>query len=262
MTDTARPGSQRSLNRRRGRAGDTATTSKAERAYRVIRSRIADGTYTPGYRLTLSRLANELGVSAVPIREAIRRLEAESLVEFERNVGATVAGINEQEYEWTMQTLGLVEGAATAMAMPFIDEATLDEARAINGRLRDVVRSFDPQQFTRLNAELHRLLYLDCPNEHLLDLVERGWSRLNLMRSSIFSFVPERAGESVDEHDRILQLIESGVAPDEVEHAVRAHRGATLQAFLERDTGAARLAARPRLDQPARSTDPLNRGTP
>ncbi|GAB3562318.1 GntR family transcriptional regulator [Spelaeicoccus albus] len=208
--------------------------SKAERAYQVIRSRIADGTYTPGYRLTLSRLASELGVSAVPIREAIRRLEAESLVEFERNVGATVAGINEQEYEWTMQTLGLVEGAATAMAMPFVDAAAIDEARAINEQMRGIVEAFDPQRFTRLNTELHRLLYRDCPNEHLLDLVERGWSRLSLMRSSIFSFVPERARESVDEHEHILQLISSGAAPDEVEHAVRAHRGATLQAFLER----------------------------
>lgn len=238
MTDTARTGfdSQSSRGQRQARPGNTATTSKAERAYQVIRSRIADGTYTPGYRLTLSRLAEELGVSAVPIREAIRRLEAESLVEFERNVGATVAGINEREYEWTMQTLGLVEGAATAMAMPFIDAAAIGEAREINARMRGVVDSFDPQRFTRLNTELHQLLYRDCPNEHLLDLVERGWSRLSLMRSSIFSFVPERAGESVDEHEQILELIESGADPFEVEHAVRAHRAATLKAFLERDT--------------------------
>lgn len=214
---------------------DTETTSKAERAYRVIRSRIADGTYTPGYRLTLSRLADELGVSAVPVREAIRRLEAESLVEFERNVGATVAGINEREYEWTMQTLGLVEGAATALAMPFIDAATIDKARALNAELRAATTTFDPQRFTTLNTALHRLLYEDCPNEHLLDLVERGWSRLSLMRSSIFSFVPERAGQSVEEHEKILALIEKGADPLEVEHAVRAHRHATLQAFLDRD---------------------------
>ena len=80
-----------------------------------------DGTYSPGYRLVLAKIAEDLGVSVVPVREAIRRLEAEGLVKFERNVGATVSGIDPTEYLYTMQTLSIVEGAATALSAPLID---------------------------------------------------------------------------------------------------------------------------------------------
>ena len=60
-----------------------------------------EGPTPPGYRLVLGSIAKDLGFSVVPVREAIRRLEAEGLVKFERNVGATVAGIDPTEYLYT-----------------------------------------------------------------------------------------------------------------------------------------------------------------
>ena len=83
--------------------------SKSQLAYRFIRERIDDGRYVPGYRLVLGQIARELDVSVVPVREAIRLLEAEGLVTFERNVGAQVALVKETEYLHTMETLALVE---------------------------------------------------------------------------------------------------------------------------------------------------------
>ena len=65
--------------------------SKHERAYLLIRSRILDGSYTPGSRLVIDALAGELGISPVPVREAIRRLEAEGKVVYRHNAGARVA---------------------------------------------------------------------------------------------------------------------------------------------------------------------------
>jgi DNA-binding GntR family transcriptional regulator len=56
--------------------------SKSERAYAAIKEKILGGDYTPGYRLVLAKLADDLGFSEVPVREAIRRLEAESFVTF------------------------------------------------------------------------------------------------------------------------------------------------------------------------------------
>ena len=77
-------------------AAGTGAGSKSEQAYTAVKGRIVDGTYSPGYRLVLAKIAEDLGVSVVPVREAIRRLEAEGLVKFERNVGATVSGIDPQ----------------------------------------------------------------------------------------------------------------------------------------------------------------------
>jgi DNA-binding GntR family transcriptional regulator len=91
---------------------------------------------------------------------------------------------------------------------------------------------FDPPRFTQLNLEFHSVLFEHCPNPHILDLVHRGWNRMKVLRDSTFSFIPGRARESVNEHEALLRLIESGSDDVEIELAARAHRTATLDAFL------------------------------
>ena len=209
-----------------------AAGSKSQQAYEAVKARIVEGTYSPGYRLVLGSIAKDLGVSVVPVREAIRRLEAEGLVTFERNVGATVAGIDPTEYLYTMQTLSIVEGAATALSAPLIDAVAIARARSVNEQMRECLNHFAPVRFTRLNQDFHSILFEHCPNPHILDLVHRGWNRLAALRSSTFRFVPGRAHESVNEHEALLQLIESGATADEIEKAARRHRSATLDAYL------------------------------
>lgn len=208
------------------------TLSKAQRSYRYISERINDGRYVPGFRLVLGQIAKELDVSVVPVREAIRLLEAEGLVTFERNVGAQVAMIKETEYLHTMQTLSIVEGAATALSAPFITQEHIARARAINERMIACLDDFDPHSFTALNLEFHSVLFEECPNPHILELVHRGWNRMNVLRDSSFSFVPGRARASVEEHEEILRLLETDAAPLEIELTARAHRTATLDAML------------------------------
>ncbi|MEW1983615.1 GntR family transcriptional regulator [Pseudarthrobacter oxydans] len=209
-----------------------AAGSKSEQAYRAVKARIVEGIYSPGYRLVLGSIAKDLGVSVVPVREAIRRLEAEGLVTFERNVGATVAGIDPTEYLYTMQTLSIVEGAATALSAPLVDSVAIARARAVNEDMRECLDHFDPVRFTQLNQDFHSILFEHCPNPHILDLVHRGWNRLASLRSSTFRFVPGRARNSVDEHEALLKLIESGADADDIEKAARLHRSATLDAYL------------------------------
>ncbi len=208
------------------------TISKSEQAYAYIHDRIVNHQYTPGYRLVLGTIADELDMSVVPVREAIRRLEAEGFVTFERNVGARVAVPDESEYVYTMQTLGLVEGSAIALAAPLLTADDLARARSLNDRLRRLIEHFDPHEFTRLNQLFHAALYESCPNPHILDLVHRGWRRLPSVRDSTFAYIPERAAGSVDEHDEILRLIESDAPALEIELAARTHRWRTMDQFV------------------------------
>jgi DNA-binding GntR family transcriptional regulator len=210
----------------------TAALSKSARAYDHIAARINDGRYSPGYRLVLGSLAQELEVSVVPVREAIRRLEAEGLVTFEHNVGAQVALVHEEEYVVTMQTLSIVEGAATALAAPFLTAGDIARARAINAEMIAMLDHFDPVRFTQLNLDFHAVLFERCPNAHIVDLVHRGWARLKLLRESTFSFVPGRAKGSVEEHEQILRLIEQHADPLELELTARRHRTTTMDAYL------------------------------
>jgi DNA-binding GntR family transcriptional regulator len=221
---------------------DHATTSKSQLAYDWLRERIVSHRFTPGYRLVLSQIASELSVSTVPIREAIRRLEAEGLVTYEKNIGAQVALVDKSEYVATMQTLAVIEGAATSFSAPLLTAGDVADARAVNQRMRESLEHFDPHRFTELNEEFHAILFAHCPNKQITDLVRSGWGRLRLLRDSTFSFVPGRAVESVAEHDHLVDLIENTADPIEIELAAREHRTATLEAFqqFQRDHDARR----------------------
>jgi DNA-binding GntR family transcriptional regulator len=210
----------------------TVTTSKSQRAYDAIRENILDGTYVPGYRLVLSTLASDLSCSVVPVREAIRRLEAEGLVRFERNVGATVASVDTKLYLNTMQTLAILEGSATALAAPHISDSSLENARQINEQMIGLLENFDAREFTRLNTQFHAALYESCPNTHLLDLVHRGWTRMGAIRVSTFATIPERSAASAQEHADLLTAIASGAPAQEIERLARDHRMHTLNAYL------------------------------
>jgi DNA-binding GntR family transcriptional regulator len=212
-------------------------TSKSHLAYMWIRDGITSGRFAPGYRLVLGAIAGELGISVVPVREAIRLLEAEGFVTFEKNVGARVALIDEAEYVNAMEALALVEAFATALAVPRLGADDLAAARAVNDEMRLCLDDFDPLRFTELNHRFHALLFDGCPNPEVLGLVRRGWNRLSRLRSSTFTFVPGRSHESVAEHEFILRLVESGADVLEIELAVRRHRVATLDAFRAHRAG-------------------------
>lgn len=205
--------------------------SKSETVYRELRARILSGRYGGGYRLVLGTLASEFGVSVVPVREAVRRLEAERLVRFTRNVGAEVAAVDVHDYADAMQVLALLEGCATATAAAHLTPEQLAEAAAVNDRMRVMAQgeSFDPREFSALNARFHEILCAPCPNETLLHLLERQQESVVVMRRNLFAFEPVRSLTSVGEHDGILDLLRSGAPREEIEMAARAHKLRTLE---------------------------------
>ncbi|GEL94641.1 GntR family transcriptional regulator [Cellulomonas composti] len=206
--------------------------SKSQQAYRWIKERIANQEFTPGYRLVLGTIAAELDMSVVPVREAVRQLEAEGLVTFERNVGARVAMVDDSQYRYAMQAISIVESAATALAARNLTADDLLRARTVNDVMTAGLSRFDPRSFSALNQEFHHILYSKCANPRLREIVDAEWARLGHMRDSIFAFVPGRAAESVREHEQILDLIASAAPLNEIEQAVRRHRTGTLAAYL------------------------------
>lgn len=216
----------------------TTGRSKSQLAREFIRERIANGSYVPGSRLVLDQIARELEVSPVPVREAIRLLEAEGLVTYDRNVGARVAVLEEDVYVDSMQTLALVEGFATALSAPHLTADDLTEAREVNAQLREAITSEDPHAFRTGNQAFHRVLARRCPNAHVFELVERGWTRVDTLRETTLGFVPGRARDAVVEHDTILKLLEAHADAGTIEAAARGHRLATLDAFRARGFGA------------------------
>ncbi|WP_291314910.1 GntR family transcriptional regulator [Corynebacterium sp. UBA2622] len=210
-----------------------AGTSKTERAYDWIRERIRTREYEPGHRLVLSSIAESLDVSVVPVREAIRILEAEGMVTYEHNVGARVSILNRREYAETMETVAVLEAAATALASPHATDGDLAEAERINEEMKELINDFDAVAFTALNQQFHSALFRHCPNRRLVNLVLREWEELDRHRVSTFRYVPERAATSVAEHSQLIALIRAKASPDYIETVARQHRMATLKVYLD-----------------------------
>ncbi|MGH2698483.1 MAG: GntR family transcriptional regulator [Actinomycetota bacterium] len=210
--------------------------NKAERTYAGLRRRILDGTYEPGHRLVLDALAREMGVSPVPVREALRRLEAEGWVVYTRNVGAQVAPIDDERWEQEMRVLAILEGNATALAAAHMGPGDLRSLRDINARLATAVDRLDMTEASRLNRAWHRVIYTRCPNAYLVQVIDETQERMDAIRRTVFARHPQRGHESVAEHAAILELLERSAPFEEVERAARAHKVRTIDAFRDDDS--------------------------
>jgi DNA-binding GntR family transcriptional regulator len=212
----------------------TTAVGKQERTYAILRERILDGTYGPGQRLVIDALARDLDVSPMPVREAIRRLEAEGWVTYQRHQGAQVAPLDEAGWMEALSTLAVLEGYATALAAPHLGAADLSRARACNEEMGDALGALDVMAVSNHNLAFHRALTARCPNGYLRRQLATTQERLNTMRSSIFMFVPTRGRVSVDEHEELVTMIERGVKPSKIERFARAHKLQTVEAVRVR----------------------------
>src|SRR5690625_779757 len=129
--------------------------SKAEQAYDILRERIMDGTYGPGYRLVIDQLGREHGISSVPWRESLRRLEAEGWVEITPNVGALVKTFDTDAWMRTIRLLARLEGLGTALSAEFLTPEDITRARDLNRQMREAIENFDTNTFGRLNRQFH-----------------------------------------------------------------------------------------------------------
>ncbi len=215
-------------------------TTKQERVYQTMRERILSGRYGPGYRVVIETLAEELGVSALPVREAIRRLEAEGLIVHRPNAGAQVAPADPGAFEDEMTVLAVLEGYATAAAAPHLGASGVARLRELTDGMVGAMEQMDPLRFSQLNQEFHAVVYEHCPNPSLVELVSTVGRRLDAIRRTVFVQIPYRASASVAEHRRIVDLIEQGATPAKIERAARDHKLATVASFRawQREHGA------------------------
>jgi DNA-binding GntR family transcriptional regulator len=226
-------------------AGPGEPRSKADRAYTFIRQTVLDGRSGPGERLVIEHFAREMGVSVVPVREAIRRLEAEGYITYTRNVGATVTSTNLDRYSETIEALSVLEGVAIGLAAPHVTTRDIKEARALNEKMTGSLDAVDPVGFATLNRRFHNDLYQRCPNRHIVDMVNKEWSLIDATRRSTFAFVSERARGSIAEHESLLQMIEAGQPPHEIEAFARGHHmrtARTLYQHIDGELSAQRLS--------------------
>jgi DNA-binding GntR family transcriptional regulator len=220
--------------------------AKSSEAYEALRARILSGQYGPGYRIVVDAIAAEFGVSAGPVREALRRLEGGGLISHARNVGATVAGVDEETFAETSEVMAMLEARATALAMPELTKDDFASLRALNDRMQAAAANGEMGRFSDLNRQFHEHIEARCPNLYLRELIGTSWDRLQIGYRLVFVRLPLRHQESIAEHEEIIRLFERQATAAEIEAAVAEHKLQTIEALR-----ASRLEA-PSVREPTR----------
>ncbi|MCC6174299.1 MAG: GntR family transcriptional regulator [Chloroflexi bacterium] len=193
--------------------------SKAEAVYDLLRDRILSGEVAPGQPLSIDGLARELGVSKIPIREAIARLEAERLVEVVMHVGARVAPISVAEAENIYPIRHVLCDLGVHLAAGQIGDRTLDDLERLQDEMEAATRARDTRRIDPLNREFHLAIVRASGNPQLYELYRDLMHRCSRFRANVV-LSQQRAVEVMREHRAILDALWRR----DVEAAVRASR--------------------------------------
>jgi len=178
----------------------------SERVAQYLRSAILDGTIPPGARLRQEEIAERLGSSRLPVREALRMLEMEGLTQIEVNKGARVPELDLDQLETIYQMRERLEPLALIASVELLSAAAVEELH----RLQDQIEANDDVGvFLQLDRSFHLLSYSACPTPDLLASVTRLWNSTQHYRRAFMMLTGENRRWIVNaEHRLLLDAIE------------------------------------------------------
>jgi len=185
-------------------AGPRGTTGQvAER----IRDAIASGRISPGTWLPETKLASQLGVSRMPVREALARLEAEGLVKRVPYRGTMVVRLTVDQVIESYRLRSLLEGFATKLATPHLTPEEIARLRRLVAELKKYARTRRHEDADPLHREFHVTIYNRCGSEKLIRWINELYNQFpkSLRRTA-------RLSEPAEECRRIVDAIENGDA--------------------------------------------------
>jgi DNA-binding GntR family transcriptional regulator len=215
---------------------ETTESSAARRAYFAIIRGIADGEYPPGSRLGEESLAQTLEMSRTPVREALRRLAAEGLVEISRNRGARIASWTAAEVEELFELRVILEGYAARLAATNADDEDIDELRRIQARFESAIAGdADVEGGTaELNNQFHSVLTRATKNRQLIRTLS-GVAWAPLLSLTFAQYRSEDHDRSISHHRELIEAVAQRDA-DWAELAMQIHIRATKHSVLQLGT--------------------------
>lgn len=171
-----------------------------------LRQRIVEGHLAPGAKLNERELSESLKVSRTPLREAIKMLAAEGLVELLPNRGAAVARMSAQDVADTFEVIAGLEGQSGELAAQRITEAELDEIRALHYEMLAAHTRRDLSTYYRINAQIHTLINAAARNPVLTQTWRTVNARLQSMRFRS-NFDTAKWKRAVKEHEKMIELL-------------------------------------------------------
>jgi len=176
-----------------------------------IRDAIMNRLLMPGQRIDQNKLAEELQVSLVPVREALKGLEAEGLVTIIPRRGAFVTEISLDDLDDLYFARAVLEGETIAHAVQRMDGFDFTPLHELIERMQEATNRQDIKEFMELNREFHLMIYRVLENEHLLQAIITLWERSELYRYR-YMFALRNTAVVHEEHRGLLAACEHGEA--------------------------------------------------
>lgn len=223
-----------------GEGEGTALARAAERAYLTVRERILRGAYPAGTRLTEQEIANASGVSRTPVREALRRLQAEGFVKASANQGAVVTELTDDDVNEMFELRGLLEPYGVARAAERITPEGIAQLRELaQAQRQESLQRAEGfiDRIGELNSRFHRLAQSFSGNSRLTRLLP-VLIEAPLVLKTFAHYDPAELLRSADHHLEIVSALEAR-DPEWAYTAMRTHiLAARASARLRADTTA------------------------
>jgi DNA-binding GntR family transcriptional regulator len=182
-----------------------------DRAYEVIREGILTGEHEQGARLREEELADAIGVSRTPVREALRRLTADGLVELGNNRGAQVVSYTDEDLAEIFELRALLESHAHGLAAELIDAAAIEHLRELAEAMEELgeqqtARSRD--RIAELNREFHATIVHAAGSTRLEALLHQV-VQVPLVHRTFHRYSPEALRRSFDHHRELIAALDA-----------------------------------------------------
>ncbi|GAA2089230.1 GntR family transcriptional regulator [Pseudolysinimonas kribbensis] len=205
----------------RGRQDASKILTLAGHAESVLREMIFSGELQPGVRIYADETAEKLGMSAIPVREALRTLASRGLVEAIPQRGFRVRPADRDDFAETYDLRLMLDPHAALLAVPLMDEASLAAMDRAFEALADTIRSGDTESYDHDHRAFHFSIYNQCGSRWLLDIQAMLWE--NSQRYQRLSTgIRGSAEQRIEEHRAIADACRLGDA-EAVAALVRRH---------------------------------------
>jgi len=176
--------------------------------FRRLRRSVMAGRFPPGQAVTIRGLAEALGVSAMPVREALRRLVAERALVLLDNRRVRVPEMTARRFDELVAARVMLEVEAATRALPFVDAPALRRLHALDRASDGAVEANDVEAMIETNLAFHAALYGQQDDSVLLPLIESVWLQIGpFMRLALADL---QAHYPVDRHAQALRALEAG----------------------------------------------------
>lgn len=179
----------------------TATDYALER----VRALLISGALAPGTRVDQAELAKRFGVSIVPIREALARLQSAGLIEIVPHRGVFVANVTADELVDIYTVREILEEQAARLAAAKLSDADIEAVSKIASAMVAAAKAKDYERLLVCNRELHFTIYRAADRRHMLHTIERLWDLSARYAHLQLHAVPERASEAMFEVRRMVE---------------------------------------------------------